>query len=652
MNPSSTGLMSDPTISNGNGDSAIALATKLHPTTYWTSSSNNTAKNYFAPAPVTSRGQPVRLSTDPKGEKIVYACGRTIVMRSLSEPEKAWEYTGHTTTATVARFSPSGYYVASGDVTGKVRIWDAINDEHILKSEFQPLSNRVADIAWDMESKRIMAVGDGKNNFGHVFTFDTGNSVGTVMAHSRVINACAMRQRRPFRAVTCSDDTKCVFYHGAPYKYANSFHDHTGFVQDVKYAPSDEYFVSVGADRRIFLYDGTSGELVRQVAAGDTEGAHTGSILAVAWSPDSRYIVTSSSDRTCKFWDIGEDRLVSTTVIGDGSKSPEHQQVGNVWAGEHIVSLSLSGALNYLQMDSAAPVRVVAGHQRTITAAALTQTQTLYTASYDGQLCTWDFSGRLPLGIATPASGSLGGVRVEDAAVSGELVALGLLDGQLRFAEASTVAAAGAVGLGAAPRSLVFDTAGTAVIAVLQDDTVVVVRNGQVTRVEFSDDVSKAPRVVAVNATTSLVAVGFEDCSVRLYTLSGAALTPTGVCIAEHNREITALAFSADGALLASGDTGGKIIVSRPESGDIVTTRWGAHTARIYKIDWAPDAAHAASASLDGHVIVWSVDTPSSRIIVRNAHLGGVSTVHFLDNDTVVSTGADAGVKVWGFTYE
>ncbi|PIA18136.1 WD40 repeat-like protein [Coemansia reversa NRRL 1564] len=609
-------------------------------------------ENYFAPAPVTSRGQPVRLSTDPKGERIVYACGRTIVMRSLSEPEKAWEYTGHTAATTVARFSPSGYYVASGDVTGKVRIWDSINDEHILKSEFQPLSSRVADIAWDMESKRIMAVGDGKNSFGQVFTFDTGNSVGTVMAHSRVINACTMRQRRPFRAVTCSDDMTCVFYHGAPYTYASSLSDHTGFVQDVRYAPSDEYFVTVGADRKIFLYEGTSGELVRQVAAGDAEAGHTGSILAVAWSPDSRYIVTSSSDRTCKFWDIGEDRLVGTVVIGDGSQAVEHQQVGNVWAGDYIVSLSLSGALNYLQLDSATPVRVVTGHQRPITAAALTRKQTLYTASYDGRLCTWDFGGRLPLGVATTATGSLGAARVEDAAASGELVALGSLDGRLRFAEASAVTSANTAVLSSATRSLDFDAAGTAVIAVLQDDAVVLVRNGQAVRVKLSEHDSAAPRIVAVSAASSLVAIGFEDCSVRLYKLSGEALAPTGARVAGHLREITALAFSADGALLASGDAGGKIIVAHPQSGEVVTARWGAHTARVYKIAWAPDAAHAASASLDGHVIVWSVDTPTSRIIVRNAHLGGVSTVHFLDNDTVVSTGADAGVKVWGFTYD
>ncbi|KAJ2820738.1 WD40 repeat-like protein, partial [Coemansia furcata] len=110
-------------------------------------------------------------------------------MRNLSDPTKSREYTGHTQTATVARFSPSGYYVASGDVAGNVRIWDAVNDTHILKSEFRPISGRINDISWDMDSQRVMAVGEGKERFGHVFAYDSGNSLGTVEGHSKVINA-------------------------------------------------------------------------------------------------------------------------------------------------------------------------------------------------------------------------------------------------------------------------------------------------------------------------------------------------------------------------------------------------------------------------------------------------------------------------------
>jgi hypothetical protein len=48
------------------------------------------------------------------------------------------------------------------DVAGNVRIWDTVGEEQILKSEIKPISGRITDIAWDSESKRIIAVGEGK----------------------------------------------------------------------------------------------------------------------------------------------------------------------------------------------------------------------------------------------------------------------------------------------------------------------------------------------------------------------------------------------------------------------------------------------------------------------------------------------------------
>ncbi|KAJ2551492.1 WD40 repeat-like protein [Coemansia sp. RSA 1933] len=615
-------------------------------------------KEYYAPAPVTTRGQPVRLSADPKGERFVYANGKTIVIRSLREPEKAWEYTEHTAQTTVARFSPSGYYVASGDASGHVRVWDSVNEEHKLKSDTQALSGRISDIAWDAESQRIMAVGEGRGKYGHVFTYDTGNTAGLVSGHSRVINACTMRQRRPFRAVTCSDDATCVFYHGAPYKYAALLAEHAGFVQDVKYAPSDDHFVSVGSDKKIMLYDGKTGELMRQVAAGSPGDAHTGSIYAVAWSPDSRLIMTSAGDRTCRFWDIEKDRLVWTVRIGGASDSPDHQQVGNVWAGEHIISLSLSGTINVLSMDAAEPVRVIYGHQKSITAAVLTQSRKLYTGSYDGRLLSWDFSpSSKAQGVASPVQGTTGDARPEAAAASGgEVVAFGFLDDTLRFVDGSAVGAAASVGLGAAPRSVAMDDSGTAVVAVLANDDLVVVRKGQATRVIVADSTA-APSAAAVasnGAAGLLVAVGFQDGTVHTYGLKQGTveLAPTGATFTANAREITALAFSPTAELLAAGDASGKLIVSRAQTGKRVTSRWSAHTARVYAVAWSPDGAHAASASLDGHVIVWSVARPMSWIDVRNAHVGGAAAVFFADNETVISTGADSGVKVWGLTYE
>ena len=43
----------------------------------------------------------------------------------------------------------------------QVRIWSWDNPEHILRLEISVFAGEVYDLDWDMESKKIVAVGDG-----------------------------------------------------------------------------------------------------------------------------------------------------------------------------------------------------------------------------------------------------------------------------------------------------------------------------------------------------------------------------------------------------------------------------------------------------------------------------------------------------------
>ena len=124
------------------------------------------ASQTIAPQPATARGSPVHLSVDPKGQRIAYAAGKAIYLRNLADPAQSLQYTGHTQQTTVAKFSPSGYYVASGDVAGNVKIWSCDTDEPVLKNEVKVLSGSITDLAWDPESTRILAVGEGKDKWG------------------------------------------------------------------------------------------------------------------------------------------------------------------------------------------------------------------------------------------------------------------------------------------------------------------------------------------------------------------------------------------------------------------------------------------------------------------------------------------------------
>jgi WD40 repeat protein len=144
----------------------------------------------WAPAPSTQRASPVHLSSDSKG-RIAYASNKSIYIRDLANPSQSTQYNGHMGLTSVAKFSPSGFYIASGgvsiawygwypDVTGTVRVWDAVGSDMALKSETRVISGKINDLAWDGESQRIIAVGDGKERYGHAFTFDSGNTVGEV----------------------------------------------------------------------------------------------------------------------------------------------------------------------------------------------------------------------------------------------------------------------------------------------------------------------------------------------------------------------------------------------------------------------------------------------------------------------------------------
>ena len=89
----------------------------------------------------------------------------------------------------------SGFYIASADKSGKVRIWDTVNKEHILKYEYQPFAGEIRDLAWDGESKRIVVCGEGRQNFAAAFLWDSGSKCGNFTGLSKVVTSCDIKGR-------------------------------------------------------------------------------------------------------------------------------------------------------------------------------------------------------------------------------------------------------------------------------------------------------------------------------------------------------------------------------------------------------------------------------------------------------------------------
>lgn len=68
----------------------------------------------FAALPRTQRGTPLVLGGDPKGKTFLYTNGNSVIIRDIENPAISDVYTEHSCQVNVAKYSPSGFYIASG----------------------------------------------------------------------------------------------------------------------------------------------------------------------------------------------------------------------------------------------------------------------------------------------------------------------------------------------------------------------------------------------------------------------------------------------------------------------------------------------------------------------------------------------------------
>ncbi|KAF9010086.1 WD40 repeat-like protein [Cyathus striatus] len=578
----------------------------------------------YPPNPNSARGVSTKLATSK--DKLVYATGKAIIIRDLKVKGLYWTCQN----TTVARFSPSGYYCASADVTGTVKVWDTVGEDQIVKGDYKVVSGRINDLCWDGESKRIIAVGDGRDKFGHAFMMDTGASTGDIIGHSKPLNAVSIRQQRPFKAATAGDDNTIIFHTGM-----FIIKTHKKFVQDVQYAPSGDNFASVGSDFKLFVYDGKTGDVKTDI----TDSPHKGSIMACAWSTDSKSIATASADCTVKLWDAEAQKAVNTWTVGAGVN---YQQVGATWSGEQdIVSLSLFGTLNIFDSRIAdKPSRIFNAPQKAVNAIAQVSSDTFLAGCADGRVLSYSTEESTLLQGETHSNYVSG---LATSPTDGKIYSIGY-DDKVREIEAG--------GQSFVPASVSTSSQPKA-ITVASDSTVFVVEQGIIEGFRSNQKVLEhKPKYVpsAIATTGNLVAVGGEDQKVHLNEWNGKELKEVGVL--EANGGISAASFSPDGKYLVVGDTTGRLVLYDPKEKTTVTSRWSFHSARVNSLTWTPDSQHIASGSLDSYIYIWSIKRLMKNIPIKLAHPGGVNGVLWKeDGKTLVSSGADGCIRTWEISF-
>lgn len=601
------------------------------------------------PQPSTQRGQATHISYDPKHERLAYVNGKSIIVRPVDykSPSPTIVFSKHIFPTTAVKFSPSGFYIASGDESGQIKIWDVSPkseptfEQPIIKSEFQVMSGPIRSIAWDADNSRIIAVGQGKEKFGHAFSWDSGNSIGDIQGHSSAINAVDIKPQRPYRAATVGDDHAMVFFNGPPFKFDKSLRGkHTNVVRDVKFSPDGQYIVSVGSDRVINIYEGKTGEFIKGI-----EKAHEGGIFAVAWLPDSKSFITASADNTLKKWDVESGESDQTYQVSKTTSVANHQ-IGLALTKDYIVSLSSNGNLNYFK-HSGELEQVVKGHQSPITKVEHTK-GTIFSGGSDGKFFKWQVAKEGLEALPVLQDDDEHTNYIVDILTVDDVTYTTGWDDTLKVWKEGKVTKS--VKLPAQPKQLSKISAGVIVLfesqLQLYSDLLELIAeekfNFNATCIAPID--ADGLKVLVTNNSTN---------TIEEFEINGENISKSSKEFPKMRSPPTLIRVSPDGEYFAVADSAGKYTLFKSSDGSVVSTRWAFHTSRVYDAKWTPDSKYLISGGLDSGLFLYSVERPSKVIKFPLAHASGVSSLDWIEFDsdkksgTFVTSGLDATIRTW-----
>jgi len=373
---------------------------------------------------------------------------------------------------------------------------------------------------------------------------------------------------------------------------------------------------------------------------------HSAGIYSCCWGSDSKRLLTASADKTCKLWDSDSGECLKTFNFSENPQV-EDQQVGCLWVGSELLSLSLGGDISYLDIESPnKPKKVIRGHNKFVTALVYdSNSKHFYSASYDGIIIRWDVSN----GATESMVGKGHTNQVNKLVVQGEHIVSCSMDDTVRRTPMSSRQYSESVSTEGNPVDIAVGKKDqTLILAAVGTGHIAVIRNGKVVN---KHAVKYTPTSIALNVDETQIAVGGKDNMIYLYSISGDKLNETNTVLKGHRGPLSSLVYSHDGKSLASADHNREIIVWDTAKNETKVTGWVYHNARINNISWSPDSTHLASASLDSSLYVWDLHNPQNRIAIKEAHHGGANVCGWIDDNTIISGGQDCTVKTFTIKY-
>jgi WD40 repeat protein len=363
----------------------------------------------------------------------------------------------------------------------------------------------------------------------------------------------------------------------------------------LSFEPDGSRLAAASGDGTIFIQDTNTG---KTHSLSPRTGAKP---QAIIFSPDAKEIICGDADGVLKRWSAEAAAAISPDWRGSGqavSAVAASRQDGTLLAGYRDGTVVVWDAARPNVLADALPD----GHTQSVSSLAFSPDGSrLISASYDKQIILWDVLRRQRLGDLVMNHSST----VQSVAVSPDGSKFAFTDGHRLLSIGSLDKTTRGILLVPGPlaySNLTFVENGRSVMYGTRDGVAFVDVTGRnLSEVRL---VSGAVTNVVYDTTADRVAASGRDGNITL--LRGRAVQQ-GKPMA-HGSNITTLAFSQDGEILASGGDNGKIIAWQVSNRSQLWRITAAHSGEVLALAFSPDGSMLASGGFD-HVALWDAHT-------------------------------------------
>ena len=483
-------------------------------------------------------------------------------------------------------FSPDGKYLATGDGSGDVCLWDVKTGQ----KHFRGLghTNWITCVTFTPDGKNLLS--SSEDHTLRLWSMQTGQCLKTYQGHDNWVLTLSLSPDGKTVASGSSDHSIKLWdiETGQCFKSLKG-HDH--WVSSVKFTKNGQCLLSASYDNSIKLWNLETGECVK------TFTGHNDHVLSLSLSPSGENFASSSDDRTIKVWNIEQEQAVNTFYeahtdgIGAVSYSPDEN---------NLASSAADGDIKIWEIKTGKCLHILSGHTNWLKSVSFSpDSQTLASGSGSQGIRIWDAKTGECL---QSFSGKVNWLRSIAFSPNHLSLASGGVDGKVRIWDINTG----------------------------QCITEMKGHSDSLKSVIYSPNGLK----IASSGDDYMVRIWDATRDIRLLSLKG------------HTNRVLYVVFSQDGRRLASGSEDNTLKLWDATSGECLATLTG-HDAWIQSVRFSPDGQQLVTGSSDFTIKIWDI-TQKNCIKTLQEHTAMVRCVLYTsDGRNLISCSDDKTIRYW-----